>query len=134
MYAKTNIDSWNQYDLSLIQPTLSFENYQATCLLSTGTITYDSSFSNELSTPNYQTFVSAGGEGNDLIISATVVSSDVHACTFQLYFEVTLDVLFFKLRVEFLLLPFCLFLSTETMKIVPCTCLLSSNGELSALA
>lgn len=133
MYATLNIDSWNQYELTLIQPVLSFENYQATCLLSTGTVTYDSSFSNELSTNNYQVFVSAGGEGNDLVVSATVVPSNVYACTFQLYFKVTLEVLIQLFRGEFLLLPFYLFISPGTTKTMHFSSLQSKNGAQSEL-
>ena len=101
MYFNIHSDSWDTYRLASYQPVLTFQNYQATCLLNTGSVTYDSSFSNELSPKSYQSFVSAGGEGNNLIVTGNFLSTDVYACTMQLYFEVTINVLLNKPRKNF---------------------------------
>lgn len=61
MYALSDSDSWDTYRLTLFQPVLTYKNYQATCLLSTGSVTYDSSFTNELTTNSFAAFASAGG-------------------------------------------------------------------------
>jgi len=90
LYPASHLDSWNQYQYSLVQPVLSFQNYQASCLLQNGSVTYDSTFANELTPNTYQTFVSAGADGTDLAINAVVQSGNASACSLLLYFQVSL--------------------------------------------
>ena len=105
----SNSDSWNQYSYNLVQPVLAYQNYQATCLLSGGTVIYDSSFASEPIANSYQTFVSAGADGNSLAISAVFQSNNITACTLQLYFQVSLSVVLELLRIEYRLLLYSLF-------------------------
>ena len=100
LYSSLEPDSWDIYTLTLYEPVLTFQNYQSTCLQSTGTAIYDSSFSNELSTKSYQSYVSAGGEGSDLVVSGSFTPTGITACTILLYFQVTIAVNVNKLRIE----------------------------------
>lgn len=128
LYHFIQIDSWNSYQYSLVQPNLSFQNYQATCLLSSGVVTYDSSFTNEPTTNSYQTFISAGGDGSDLIINAVVQSANISACNLLLYFQVTLSVIIKPFRTDFPQLLSCLFSFTEIQLIMHSGSLQSKNG------
>jgi hypothetical protein len=76
-----------------VQPVLSFQNYQATCLLSSGLVTYDSGFVNEPTSNSYQTFISSGGDGSELLVSAIIQSTNISSCNLLLYYQVSLSVI-----------------------------------------
>ena len=113
LYHIIHLDSWNSYQYSLVQPILNFQNYQAACLLSSGVVTYDSSFTNEPTKNSYQTFISAGGDGSDLIVNAVMQSANVSACNLLLYFQVTLSVKIRLFRIDCQRLLCYLFSFTE---------------------
>ena len=87
-------DSWNQYEIVQVQPQLTYQNHQVTCLKSDGTTTYDSSFTNEPGSKAYQGFVGMGGEGSSYAVSGTIGSTGAVGCSMLLYFNVEIGVLF----------------------------------------
>jgi hypothetical protein len=96
MYTPIHADSWNTYAVTLIQPSLTYQNHQIACLLSDSTTIYDSTFTNEITNNNYQSVVGVGGEQGSYAISANVfptsTSADIQACSLLVYLTVTLAV------------------------------------------
>jgi hypothetical protein len=97
MYFPPHPDSWNTYTITLVQPQLSYQNHQVACLLSDSSVIYDSTFTNELVTGNYQSAVAVGGEEGNYAISANIFATSssvsIQACSLLVYFTVSLNVM-----------------------------------------
>ena len=92
MYSSSHQDSWNNYAPIFIQPTLSYQNHQISCLLDNKTLIYDSSFSSELTANSYSSFVGVGGDEGSYIITANIITNEISACSILIYFNVKLNV------------------------------------------
>lgn len=85
---------------------------------------------NEPTSNSYQTFISSGGDGSDLLVNAIIQSGNVSACNLLLYFQVSLSVIQKSFRIDFLRLLSYLFNFTGVRLITLLESLESKNGEL----
>lgn len=78
----------------MVQPSLTFQHYQASCMMADGETTYDSTFSNEKNL-NYKSFINVGFSSNTLDIWGNfipILNKNIIACSALLYFQVNLNV------------------------------------------